>query len=412
MKKTSKKRLVFFLLFSLIVLPLAVNAQNMIGDQWGDVINNWQDNRQESDDYLPVRVPETETVNDNYFRVADSITIDGNVNGDAIVVAGEVIINGDVSGDVLALAGRLEINGEVSGNVRVIAGEVKLNGSVGKNASLAVGRATLTDLAKIGWSLAFGAGEITINSPVAGNIYGYGGLVNLNSEVGTNATIFLDQNSQVSLGDKALIYGQLTYYAEKSASVSPQAVVKGETIKKNPPERFFAARQFLSQAWIYGKIISWLSLLLVGTIIISLFHKKAKYLATAMWEKPGLKMIWGFIFLFSVPIAAIILALTIIGLPLAIIAMAGYLLLTYLTKIFIGLMIGMKILNKNTAGKETSGIWQMMFGVTIFYILSHLPYFGWIVGFVGMIWFLGTVWELTYNHLKNKQVKKDEPVKS
>jgi len=396
MKKISNTTL-FFLLLTLLLLPSLAVAQSETEEYYQRFIQPFTESAKQNSDYSIITVKEGTVIEDNFVRFANEITIDGDVHGDVIVGANTVTVNGEVNGDVIALANIIEINGPVAGNVRVAAGQVTLNNTVGKNVNIFAGQVTISEKALISWSLSFFAGDIDINSPIGGNIYGFGGNVTVNNTVGTNVTLILDETGQVTLKPKAVIGKDFTYRGEKNAVIESGALIKGDTIHKLVSANVLKARKLLSQAWIYSKIIGLFALLLVGTILISLFKKKTQEITQKMWDDPVPKILWGVLLLIATPIAAFLIALTIIGWPLTLMLMAIYIFLLYISKIFIGLLIGQKILvakkdNKNK--KEISLIWIMMLGVFIFFVLTNIPYIGWLFSLIGIIWFLGTVWQM------------------
>lgn len=404
-----KKFLLLTIFFSLplILLPSPVSAQSENAPRYEQFIQPLTE-RLATQYGTDVTIKKGEVIEDNFVRFANTVTINGDVHGDVIVAANTVTINGQVSGDVIAAANTITLNGPVTGNVRVAAGDVEINNTVGKNVNILAGQATVTEEASVSWSLSFFAGEMNINSPVGGNIYGYGGDVTLNSSAGSNVTLMLDATGSVTLQSKAAIGGNFQYRSQSSATIQKGAKIKGDTVHKLLPANVLKARLYLARAWIFGKIVSLFSLLLVGTVIVSLFKKKAEVITRAMAEEPSLKMLWGLLWLVAVPLAALLTSLTIIGIPLAIIVMALYFFFVCTSQIFVGLLIGQKILAPRQAEgknqKEVPLIWVMMLGVFLFFIISNAPYIGWIFSFIGTIWFLGTLWKMMRKHNEPAQI--------
>lgn len=391
----------FFLLLTLLLLPSLALAQSTLEQDYQRYVQPFSDSATGN---TTVTVGENAVVNDNFVRFVNTANIDGDVQGDVIIVGNSLTINGKVSGDVIAAADKITINGPVAGNVRVAGGEVVINNTVGKNVNIFAGKATLSKQALVSWSLSFFAGDIEINSPVGGNIYGFGGKVVINNTVGTDVTLTLDELGEVTLMPEAVISGNFSYRGEKNAVIQTGAVINGDTVHKLVSTDIFKARKFLSQAWIYSKIIGLFALLLVGTIIISLFRKKTEAIAQTFEQNPAPKFLWGFLLLIATPLAAFILTLTIIGIPLALMLMAGYIFLLYISKIFIGLIIGQKILRIK---KKVPLIWTMMLGVFLFFILINIPYVGWIFSLIGTIWFLGTIWQIIFPKKDARALRKD-----
>ncbi|MDD5039667.1 MAG: hypothetical protein PHY34_00790 [Patescibacteria group bacterium] len=391
MKKRSIVLAVFFLLA--LCIPTVISAQSALNTHYKNFLEPILDSIRANLPQPDITVPEGDTVKDNYVRAADSITIDGAVDGDVIVAAYEVTVNGNVTGDVIAAGEKVRINGTIGGNVRVAGEEVLVNGSVGKNCTLLAATAMITERAHIGWSLAFAGSNVTVQGPVGGSLYGYGGTIQLKSTVGTNATLILDEKGSAALEDGALISGDLNYRSDGNVTVAQGATVKGETIHRFTPPRVLEARKFLSGSWIFFKAIELLGLLVVGTIIISIFEKQARAVSGALWTRAGIKILKGLLVLLGIPLAIIVCAITIVGMPVAAIAGGIYCLLIYIAPVCIGFSIGEYILRVRVkAEKPIAPIWTMMLGTAIVFILTSIPRVGWIFSLGSALLFLGTLW--------------------
>ncbi|XOU94104.1 MAG: hypothetical protein ACNFW9_04635 [Candidatus Kerfeldbacteria bacterium] len=395
----------FFLILTIFLIPQISIAQSTIDNTY----NNYLKPIFENFGGETIIVSEDTIIEDNFFRYGENITINGDIQGDIIVIAGQkLIINGEVSGDVLAIAETIEINGPVIGNVRVIGAEVNISNSIGKNINIISNDTTITNKATIGWTLSFISANININAPVNGSIYGYGGEININNTVGNNVTLILDDLGQVNIDEKTVINGRFEYRGDRIAVINDKATIQGNTIHKLVPEKITQAKKFLSSYWIYAKLISFFSMLLVGTLLVSLFEKTSKRIVSELAVYPFNKILLGLIMIVGIPFAAILISITVIGIPLAIISMAIYIFLYFISPIFIGLFIGNKILNLKKSNEDAPLIWAMLLGTFIFVLLKNIPYIGWLVGFLGTIWFFGTVAKIIQINKKSLKGKNNE----
>jgi len=79
----------------------------------------------------------------------------------------------------------------------------------------------------------------------------------------------------------------------------------------------------------------------------------------------------------TVPIVALITAFTLVGLPLALIALAAWILALYLAKIVLGATVGRMLL----PDREAITV-PLLVGLAIVLVAGNLPWIGGIVGFV------------------------------
>jgi len=92
----------------------------------------------------------------------------------------------------------------------------------------------------------------------------------------------------------------------------------------------------------------------------------------------------GFLIMVSVPIMAVLVAFTLVGLPLSFIAIAAWLLSLYLAKIVVGAVVGRMLLSQSG-----SLPWTLLAGLAIIIVAVNLPFIGGIINLVLTIVGLG-----------------------
>lgn len=124
-------------------------------------------------------------------------------------------------------------------------------------------------------------------------------------------------------------------------------------------------------------------------------------------------MLRGLLILFITPVVCFFLLFTVIGIPLALITLVLYVILVYISQIFIGIFIGQKILeyfrHRSSAGtgeiKEVSLFWSMIIGTLLFMFVTEfflgldrpgprgwLGLLGGLIKFVALIWAVGALY--------------------
>jgi len=101
------------------------------------------------------------------------------------------------------------------------------------------------------------------------------------------------------------------------------------------------------------------------------------------------------------PIAAILIAITLIGIPLAIILIILYVLAIFFSKFFAALYIG-KLFFKKT---RKNLLKSMIVGVIIYIVLANIPFIGGLVKLLAALLGLGTITLMIYTKKKKKQKK-------
>lgn len=82
--------------------------------------------------------------------------------------------------------------------------------------------------------------------------------------------------------------------------------------------------------------------------------------------------------------------------------MTIYFILLYVSKIFIGLLIGRWALiniKGNKKDKSFSLLLAMIIGITFFYIVTSIPIIGWFINIAAVIWAFGAIIEIKKQYL-------------
>jgi len=117
-----------------------------------------------------------------------------------------------------------------------------------------------------------------------------------------------------------------------------------------------------------------------------------KSIAESIRTRPGPSAGWGALALFVTPIAAVIVCITIIGIPVGLIALALWGIAIYLAQIPVGLFIGRWIIGhfKNVEGKAIM-IGALALGLVLLKLLGLIPHLGFFIGIAVTLFGMGAV---------------------
>ncbi len=349
---------------------------------------------------LNVVVPADAVVNDNYVRVGQTVEINGTVNGDVMVAAQSVVINGTVAGDVIAAAETVRIRGPVAGNVRVAASTVTIDAAVGKNATVFASTIEVTKRATIGWSAQLFAASIDLDGIVSGNVNAYGASATLRGSIKGDALFVLDDEGALRLSPTASVGRDLEYHSNIEATIDQGANVSGvvrmvkQTGKQGVFDEFTGS---LVSLWRLAKLFG---LLVVGLVLLSILPKTSTKIVGTMRSKPWISFAVGLVGLVVVPIAAVILMVTIIGIAAALIALALYLIALYVAEVYVSLFLGTWILGLIRKNKPSPALWAFILGAVIFSALTMIPWLGWFLKFIGVLFALGALLRVKWGSLR------------
>lgn len=306
------------------------------------------------------------------------------VNGDVIAGGGKVLVDGNVSQDLMAGAGQLNVSGEVGDDVRAVAGNIQIDATIKGDLLAAGGDINLSDKTYVGGGAYMAAGNIQLNGAINGNVILAGGNIYLNSSVGGNVTLY--RFKTVTFGPQAKVMGTLSYRASEALQI-PAGMVQGRIDYKQLPKN--EVKESMPAILARFSVFSFLSMLFFGLIMVWLFRFTMLHTYSMVNENALRSLGVGFLVLILTPVAAIILLLTTIGLPLFLVLMAVWLIALYVGKIMGAAVIGFKILKVDEKSAFLRVFGSFALGALIYVLIRMIPVLGWVIDLLLILTALG-----------------------
>jgi hypothetical protein len=338
----------------------------------------------------PVTVPAGETIDDTLVVAADSVIVDGTITGDLIAGGRQVTIRGTVKGNLFAFASQVDIEGTVEGSIIGFAQTLETRGQVGRNVYAFAQTAAISRDARIGGNAAVFAADTDIEGTVGQDFTSYSGRVDGRPSIGRN---FFARAGSVSLHAPAHIGGTLTAKVNRpeNALIESGVTADGRTdiqVVPPAPSRYSTASFYLRQLiWLAAAFITGLTLfwLLPGFARINLDTSTALLLAGGV----------GFLTLVVTPIAAVVAAVTLVGLPIGLIMLTAWMIAGYLAKILIAGFLGRSLLASHNDA-QPPGALALLAGLIPVFVAINLPYVGGVINFILIVLGLGAFVITTY----------------
>ncbi len=358
------------------------------------------------DTYL---LPQQETINDDLYAGGGTLILNGTVNGDAIVGGGTVVVNGSVKQDLMAGGGNITIAGEIGDDLRLGGGNITILSTVKGDVVMGGGNILIGKDAVIEHDLVVGAGSLVIEGTVKGNVRIGGGQVVLNGTVGG----FIEVDAEdLRLGANARLAKGLKYTSPKMATMDEGSKVTGDVQyvkmeeRRGPahvgpnagPDKVFGALMgFVAMVFL----IKMFALMIAAVVMTQFFKTYSSKLVDAALNKPGKAFGTGAITLFMVPVAIIVLTITILGAPLAGLLGFGYGFIIMMAKIYAGVVFGAWLWKLGSKGKAKGTDWKAaVVGTFLLSFICLIPIVGWIIGIVAFCCTLGGLYMLTEEKIK------------
>jgi len=337
-----------------------------------------------------------EQIDDDLYLFGEVITVSGMVTGDAILFGREVVVDGTIMGSLLVFAETVRIDGNIAGTVRGGANSITFGGSSGRDLMIMANSITVSG--PVGQDLFAAANNVIMTGSVGRDLKSSMNSLLVDGPVGGDIDVMV---SELVIGPNALVSGKVTYTSELEATVNDQAVIGGSMTRLDPPTTEVTGVSAGRSVWGFVRPI--LSLLFVALLMILLFPAVTKGSAALIGEKPTSSLGTGSLIVFVAPIAAVILLITVIGIPVSFLSMLLYIVLLYVARVFAGYFLAELAFNK--FGVDLHPVLKALIGVLVLALIFKIPFVGWLIHLAAVIFGAGA-----FMHYMLHQKSEDEPV--
>lgn len=319
------------------------------------------------------------TVSDDVIAAAGRLRLEDTGAEDLILAGGDVEVERSTAEDVFVAGGSVALRGVTADDLYAAGGSVDLAAEIGDDAFVAAGRVRLRHDNAIAGNLRLAAGDAVVDGRIGGTLTLAAGSVRIEGTVGGDV---LARSDDVALGPAARIGGVLRYSGGEPPHIAEGAVVAGG-LERMAPKEAVAGRRWL----IFGAI---------GTAVAGLIGLAVLALA-AQWAMPRLLAetasrledrlleslgIGAAIGLLGPPVL-LLLAVTLVGLPLALLAGLMLALLVVLASIALAWCLGGWARVRLRTYAPPPGLWSRTLwtfaGMIAILVVSAIPFVGWAV---------------------------------
>jgi len=326
---------------------------------------------------------------DDRFVAGDDVAVTGTVEGDAFLAGGRSQVDGRVDGDVVITGGTVEVRGDVAEDVYAAGGDVRIDATVAGDARAAGGTVSLERRAEVRRNATLAGGNVDVAGRIGGSLQVFAGRVNVDGEIGGDVEIAAES---IRVGPDARIGGRLLYRSPEPPWVAEGAVIAGGIEKRERawqglrPESGVGrvVRGVLRTLWFTGAV-------LLGVVLVALLPAFTREAAATVRSEPLQSIGLGLGMLVAVPFVAVILFITVIGIPLGLAALLGYGLLLMLGYLTAALSIGDLALQRVRPADAAATGWRILFLVAALVVLALLRLIPWLGDLLVLVLFLAGI---------------------
>lgn len=330
----------------------------------------------------------------NFYLVGKNVLVNSGESPRDLMAAGvTVTVNQPVQEDA-ALAGmNVNVVSPVAGDLRAVGSDVAVSAPIGGEALLIGGTVHIYTPASVAGELMVYGDRVVIDGPVGGYLTVRAADIVINGRVATGAD--LTASHSLVLGPNAAVKGNLKYNAPAPVTVGP---AQAETVEYLGPTAGGEATVKPSSPRMGSRAGWWLldlALLLALGMTAFLISRRsvgrvASLASGSFWRELGV----GFLTLIGGPAAAVLVAFTVVGLPIAVIILAVYIILFLLAWILSGAVTGQLIVRLVPRWRRHEFDWKTVAGGTVaLQTVWIIPLLGGLVAFIICLITLGALVE-------------------
>jgi cytoskeletal protein CcmA (bactofilin family) len=328
--------------------------------------------------------------NKNVYLSGSNIRPTANIDGDLMAMGGKIAVEHPVQGDAALFAGSVNVKASVGDDLRVVGGDVVIDGLVGGELLAAGGTITITKSARIAQGANLFGGEINIDGVFDGPLKVRAKKIVLNGEINNDANF---SGEDIELGPMAKITGTFNYMSKNPLNRAQGAVVSGlikhdegvPFVSENNRENSWRGHSFPVRGSTQMRaVFLFVAMFACATLFQLLFPNFAKNATDRISTSPWQAIAGGMGAFFGVPALIVLLFITLLGIPLAILLL-GLFPVLFLAGYIIGIfLIAQRVqmaAQKKISASFASNMGFFALALLLIMLLGYLPYFGKLIVF-------------------------------
>lgn len=312
----------------------------------------------------------------------------GETTGDLRAAGGTVIVRGTVDGDLRGYAGTVVVDesGVVTGDLQASAGSVVVRGTVESDLEAAAGSVTVAPGGVVGGDVSVAAADLVVAGTVEGNV---------------KAAV-----QRIELAETASVGGSVAYssdaeFQDSGATVGGQ-VSAVDNLSVDAGFGNFADGPLGLVFGVYGILAT----LALGAVLLVVVPEFSESVVTEVREHPLRSGGVGLLGLIGIPIALVLVAITVVGAPIALLGLMAFGLVVFTSAALAEYAAGTWVLSYTSADSRWAALAVGVVGVGL---LSLLPIVGNLINLVVFLFGFGAVLWLLYRRYGRYRARASGP---
>ena len=286
-------------------------------------------------------LPENEIANQETWVACDAATVLGNARNDLFIAAQDATLSGICDMDLWAAAQDIRYTGHTEGHLRLAAKSATLSGTAGDNLMCAASTMDITEKAYLQGNALLAGENVLFQGAIDGDLTIYSIRATIGGTIRGTLRVTADE---IVVLPTAVLEGNLEYLSARElfldANVQLGGQLKRITLPPLPEAKQSWSDRLMFQAYFY------MSILIVGLAWLFFFPTLTVSAVSAARESLLRCFLIGLAFMFFIPSVIVLIFVSLLGIPLALVLAALYGILLYTAKIVPAYLIGLIILRR------------------------------------------------------------------
>ncbi|MGI9641976.1 MAG: hypothetical protein ACR2N9_04250 [Acidimicrobiia bacterium] len=324
-------------------------------------------------------VREEAPVTEDQYVTSTSALIEGTLDGDLTVFSGSLTISGTVTGNVTVFSAGsviVEESGSIDGSLNGAATSVSVRGTVGSDVFVAAGSTVVEDTGSIGRDVMGFGGTVRIDGSVGRDVRGRAYRTTVDGTVSGDVDI---ATQTLGIASTAVIGGDVLYRSASEASIADGATIGG-TVTQLPAQSNFLYGIVLAIA----NIVGFLGFIASGLVVLWLARSTGSRAVGSVLTKPLRSFLVGVATVIVLPLLIGLLAVTLVGIPLAIVLGAIGVIL-----FIVGAVPSVTALGHLVLVKRGGLFGAFLVGAVLWRLSIFIPWVGPFLFLIALVWGVG-----------------------
>lgn len=316
-------------------------------------------------------------VYEDLYIAGGNVTVDAPVHGDLVIAGGTVTVQDSVTHDILVAGGTVIIKGYAGDDIRCAGGRLYISNRTAGDLLVTGGRVQVNRSARVEGSLLASGGDLMIAGTVKGPMRVRANRMAFNGAAAGPAVLMA---RELSIGRRAAFQQDVRYWNRKGHPDFSHAMRHGTAVRDE-------SLRMASARWHYLGFTSAVFLLwyLAAALIFIIL---LEYLFTRIMQKAGSSLLryplpytgYGLLFIIVMPVLIFFILLTMIGIPLALLLLLGYLVILMLSSNISAVVLANWLNSRyHRHWSRWALIWVAMGVFIVLKMITLIPYIGWLL---------------------------------